>query len=124
MGSTASSASGEACIRMEGGLDVEPIRSTYEDDPDMMEIVREFAAELPDRVEALKGHLAAGELAELQTLAHQLRGAGGGYGFTPITEVAGQLEQALKDKADAALLAERTAALCDTLAAVVVSGDA
>ncbi len=103
---------------------MEPIRSSYEDDPDMLEIVREFAAELPDRVEALKSCLAAGELAALQTLAHQLKGAGGGYGFAAITEWAGQLEQALKDKADAAVLAERVAALCDTLDAVVVSGDA
>jgi HPt (histidine-containing phosphotransfer) domain-containing protein len=97
-----------------------PIRSTYEDDPDMLEIVREFAGELPARIAKLESHLAAGELRELQTLAHQLKGAGGGYGFPQITELAASLEAALKQGADEAVVKDRTAALCATLRAVVV----
>ena len=97
-----------------------PIRSTYEDDPDMLEIVREFAGELPARVAKLESHLAAGEMRELQTLAHQLKGAGGGYGFPLITELAASLESALKQGADEAVVKDRTAALCSTLRAVVV----
>jgi HPt (histidine-containing phosphotransfer) domain-containing protein len=97
-----------------------PIRSTYEDDPDMLEIVREFAGELPARIAKLEGHLAAGEMRELQTLAHQLKGAGGGYGFPQITELAASLEAALKQGADEAVVKDRAAALCATLRAVVV----
>ena len=35
------------------------IRSAYEDDPDMLEIVREFAAELPARIAKLEAHARA-----------------------------------------------------------------
>ena len=96
------------------------IRSCYEDDADMLEIVREFAHELPARVASLEGFLGGGDTNQLQTLAHQLKGAGGGYGFPQITEAAGDLEQALNDGADAALLKTRTDALCETLRAVEV----
>jgi HPt (histidine-containing phosphotransfer) domain-containing protein len=33
----------------------------------------------------------------LTRLAHQLKGAAGGYGFAPISAAAGQLEHALRD---------------------------
>ncbi len=100
---------------------MEPIRSIYEDDEDMMDIIREFAAELPDRATTLESLLASGDFAELQNLAHQLKGAGGGYGFGPITDVAAILEQSLKDSADASVLKTQTEDLCGTLRAVVVS---
>jgi HPt (histidine-containing phosphotransfer) domain-containing protein len=87
----------------------------------MMEIVREFACELPDRVTALETCLIEGDLAQLQTLAHQLKGAGGGYGFAQISEAAGTLEQALKDAADASVIKQQTDGLCDTLRSVEVS---
>jgi HPt (histidine-containing phosphotransfer) domain-containing protein len=96
------------------------IRSAYENDPDMLEIVREFAAELPARIAKLETHLAAGEMRELQTLAHQLKGAGGGYGFPQITELAASLEAALKQGLAAPLVKDRANELCATLRAVVV----
>ncbi len=99
---------------------MEPIRSVYEDDPDMLEIVREFAAELPDRIGELERCLEAVDLAQLQTMAHQLKGAGGGYGFTPITEQAASLEHALKEGQDATVLKDRTRALCEVLRAIEV----
>lgn len=103
---------------------MDPIRSQYEDDPDMLELVQEFAAELPDRIRSLEDTLEGGELAELQRLAHQLKGAGGGYGFPRITEVAAALEEALKAQAGTAVVTDRTRALCDTLRAVQVPGEA
>jgi len=99
---------------------MDPIRSIYEDDPDMLEIVREFVAELPERVAALERELEAGRLQEVQTLAHQLKGAGGGYGFAQVTEAAGALEQALKDEAGAGRIEDCCRTLCDTLRAVEV----
>ena len=100
---------------------MDSIRSIYEDDPDMIDIVREFANELPGRAESVESLLQQGDLDELQRLAHQLKGAGGGYGFAPVTEVAAALEQALKDGVDATALEARASALCDTLRAVEVS---
>jgi histidine phosphotransfer protein HptB len=96
------------------------IRSTYEDDPDMLEIVREFASELPARVAKIEAQLEAGALRELQTLAHQLKGAGGGYGFPQITELAASLESALKQGADDVVVKDRANALCAMLRAVAV----
>jgi HPt (histidine-containing phosphotransfer) domain-containing protein len=101
---------------------MDPIHSSYENDPDMLEIVREFAAELPARVAKLEGCLAAGQLRELQTLAHQLKGAGGGYGFPSITDLAASLEQSLKQGLDQTVVKERCASLCAVLRAVVVPG--
>jgi HPt (histidine-containing phosphotransfer) domain-containing protein len=98
------------------------IRSAYENDPDMLEIVREFAGELPARIAKLEAHLAANEMRDLQTLAHQLKGAGGGYGFPQITELAASLESALKQGLDAPVVKDRAHALCETLRSVVVPG--
>ena len=87
---------------------MEPIRSIYEYDPDMLEIVREFVAELPQRVADLEARFAEERFADLQTLAHQLKGAGGGYGFAQVTDAAAVLEQALKDNAPPATLRDHS----------------
>jgi HPt (histidine-containing phosphotransfer) domain-containing protein len=99
---------------------MDPIRSTYENDPDMLEIVREFARELPDRIARVESLLAARALADLQTLAHQLKGAGGGYGFPIITESAAALERALKTGEGEPVVKDRAADLCAILRAVRV----
>ena len=96
------------------------IRSAFENDPDMLEIVREFASELPARIAKLESLLAAGALAELQTLAHQLKGAGGGYGFPQITDLAASLESALKQGLDVPVVKDRANSLCALLRSVIV----
>ena len=102
---------------------MEPIRSIYEDDPDMLEIVREFVAELPQRVADLEARFAEQRFDDLQTLAHQLKGAGGGYGFAQVTDAAAGLEHALKDGASPATLRDLCQVLCDTLRAAEVPAD-
>ena len=99
----------------------EPIRSIFENDPDMMEIVRDFAAALPARRRSLQALLEANALDALQVAAHQLKGAGGGYGFQPITDTAARLEQALREGVDASALKDHCQALCEVLDAVTVS---
>lgn len=98
---------------------MQPIRSTYEDDPDMLELVRSFAEELPERAAALEALLANGQLDELQVLAHQLKGAGGGYGFQVITDVAASLERVLKEAQDLTAVKQWNDQLCAVLRAVV-----
>lgn len=99
---------------------MEPIRSTYEDDPDMLELVEEFASELPERIQKIEALVAATDWTELQTIAHQLKGAGGGYGLQPITDSAAELELALKEGQDDAVVTDRTSGLCAVLRAVRV----
>lgn len=77
-----------------------PIRSTFADDPDMRELVEMFVTELSERVAQLEDALDQGDLETLRVIAHQLKGAGGGYGFTIITEVAREAEAAVRQAAD------------------------
>jgi HPt (histidine-containing phosphotransfer) domain-containing protein len=98
---------------------MEPVRSSFAADPDMIEIVREFALELPGRADTLECLLAARRLDEMRVMAHQLKGAGGGYGFPEITQVAGALESALQDGLAPAEIERRAGELCNLLRAVV-----
>jgi signal transduction histidine kinase/CheY-like chemotaxis protein len=82
-----------------------------EDDPDLQEIVRQFVRDLPDRSSAI---LRASQTADTETvkrLAHQLKGAGGSYGFPAITEAAAAVEQALTEGLDEAVVSARVEAL-------------
>ena len=75
----------------------EPVRSAFADDPDMRELVVEFVASLDQRISQLHALLLEGDTAGLQRVAHQLKGAGGGYGFDAISGLAGEVERALED---------------------------
>jgi HPt (histidine-containing phosphotransfer) domain-containing protein len=99
---------------------MQPIRSIYADDPDMRDLVMEFVSEVPGRVRCLEEMLESADLTALQRLAHQLKGAGGGYGFPQITEAAAALELGLREGCDATIVKDRTRALCDVLRAVTV----
>ncbi|MDB5101404.1 MAG: hypothetical protein JWM80_5825 [Cyanobacteria bacterium RYN_339] len=84
--------------------------SAFAEDADMIDLVANFAASLPERVEGL---LAVQPRDELRSKVHQLKGAAGGYGFPSITEAAAHVEQALleQDARVPALLLELVA-LC------------
>lgn len=72
------------------------VRSHYSGDPDMAELVQLFVAELPKRLEAMESALRGGEVESLFRLAHQMKGAAGGYGFPSISVAAGKLEAMVK----------------------------
>lgn len=72
-----------------------PLVSEFADDPDMTELIEQFVGSLGHKQQALRAALARTDYATLKTLAHQLKGAAGGYGFTPITAAAAVLEEAL-----------------------------
>ncbi len=99
---------------------MQPLRSQYQDDPDMRDLVCEFAAGLPARAAEAERMHSEGNSAELARIAHQLKGAGGGYGFPLITERAAALESSLRQGADDACVKERLALLVEVLRAVEV----
>ena len=74
--------------------------SDLADDPDLADLVEEFVAELPARVQALEQACADADLDALARLAHQLKGSAGGYGFPSITDMAAELEKRAKAKED------------------------
>ena len=70
-----------------------PLISEFADDPDMIELVEMFVDEMPQRVSAIERAAQQADLATIAGLAHQLKGAAGGYGFGTITDAAAVLEQ-------------------------------
>ena len=73
------------------------LHSDLADDPDMAELVDQFLVALGDRVASVTHAHAAQDVASLARIAHQLKGAAGGYGFSPISEAALQVEHAAHD---------------------------
>jgi signal transduction histidine kinase/HPt (histidine-containing phosphotransfer) domain-containing protein len=71
-----------------------PLVSELADDEDMAPLVAQFVASLPERAAALLEATFAGDLTRLTRLAHQLKGAAGGFGFPTVTTAAAALEQA------------------------------
>jgi signal transduction histidine kinase/DNA-binding response OmpR family regulator len=97
-----------------------PIVSTLAGDPDFADLVGMFVSELPARLETIAAAAAAQDLERLRTLAHQLKGAAGGYGFPSITEAAKRLEDGAKagnDLAEIQRSLEQLAGLCQRVQA-------
>jgi HPt (histidine-containing phosphotransfer) domain-containing protein len=74
---------------------IPPLKSQFEDDADMAELLEEFVSTLSDRITSITTAIQAGEHATLRTLVHQLKGAGGGYGYPTISERAADAERLL-----------------------------
>jgi len=72
------------------------VTSEFADDPDFAELLAEFVPEMSVRRDHLQKAYEAGEFAEVGRLAHQLKGAGSGYGFPELTEKAAIVEQAAR----------------------------
>jgi HPt (histidine-containing phosphotransfer) domain-containing protein len=77
-----------------------PILSTLSGDPDMLELIQLFVDEIPERARCLQDFWRRSEFAELRRIAHQLKGASGGYGFPDLGVAAGELERQLTAAAD------------------------
>ncbi|MDP9175979.1 MAG: PAS domain S-box protein [Planctomycetota bacterium] len=73
------------------------MRSTLAGFPGMAKIIAEFVEGLPEEVRKMNDLLQRNELNALGRVAHQLRGASGGYGFDSITEPATRTEDAIKE---------------------------
>jgi HPt (histidine-containing phosphotransfer) domain-containing protein len=71
-----------------------PVQSQFSDDPDFRELLKEFAAAMPVRRDGLLDAHRHGAYDLLRTRAHQLKGAGGGFGFPRLSELAFELEKA------------------------------
>jgi HPt (histidine-containing phosphotransfer) domain-containing protein len=76
----------------------EAICSEYADDADLVELIDEFAAGLEEEVKTMRKVLEGGDYDGLRRLAHQMKGAGGSYGYPMLTETAKILENAAKSR--------------------------
>jgi CheY-like chemotaxis protein/HPt (histidine-containing phosphotransfer) domain-containing protein len=87
------------------------LRSSVAHYPGMKTIVSDFVRDLPKQVEQLRSLLAAREMDSLRRLAHQLRGACGGYGFDAITDFAAAAEDSIKTNQSPLVIASRVNSL-------------
>jgi len=71
------------------------LRSEFAGDPDMQEILVLFVQEMPERVTQMQEAWDQGHFDAVKRLAHQLKGAGGGYGFPSLGVEAAKLESGL-----------------------------
>ena len=93
--------------------------STFADDTGLIEVIGNFVAGLPDRMQAMRQALDNGLFPQLERLAHQLKGSGGSYGYPRITEMAKQVEHAARagDSEEANLAVGRMQRFCGAVVA-------
>ncbi|HET6428877.1 MAG TPA: ATP-binding protein [Phycisphaerae bacterium] len=98
------------------------VLSEFVDDPLIGPILDRFVGGLLERTAHMTDALDHGDFEELERLAHQLKGAGGGYGYPKLTDLARDLEHAA-DAADREAAAMALAALGEMCLAVVRGRD-
>ncbi len=76
------------------------ISSKFAADEDWQELLNEFIAGIPERVESLNEAFAKNNLEVLTFLVHQLKGACGSYGFQSVTQMAAEFESHLRSSSD------------------------
>ncbi|NLW85328.1 MAG: response regulator [Planctomycetes bacterium] len=93
----------------QNAADDDAIYSTYQNEEGFEEIIAQFVARLPSHIDEMRRALNASLWEELRRLAHQLKGAGGSYGYAALTDEARTLEshakQADAEKANLSLVA-------------------
>lgn len=91
-------------------------------DPDLADLVPGFLNNRRRDVEKLTALLEAGNFIDIRMIGHSMKGAGGGYGFDPITDIGAAIERAAL-ASDSQSIAQGIAQLADYLARVdVVAG--
>jgi HPt (histidine-containing phosphotransfer) domain-containing protein len=73
-----------------------PIHSDLASDADMLEIIQMFVDEMPERVARLEEAWHESNIDSLARIAHQLKGASAGYGYSAVGDAAAALESSLK----------------------------
>ncbi len=74
------------------------ISSLVEEDPGMRDLVADFLDGLAQRAVDLRDAHAQADWQQLLTLAHQIKGAGGSYGYPRISALGATMETAFKQQ--------------------------
>jgi len=91
------------------------IASTMSHYPGMKKIIAEFVEGLPVEIRKMEDLLNRDDLQSLRRVVHQLRGTGGGYGFDAITELAGNVEDAINAAGDRESISDQVTGLIDVI---------
>ncbi|MEW6074524.1 MAG: ATP-binding protein [Planctomycetota bacterium] len=85
--------------------------------PRFAPLVKRYVGSFPVQAERIRAAHAAGELDEVRTLVHRIRGTASNYGFPAITAAAGACEEAIREGKAAPEIATALEALLERLAA-------
>lgn len=99
---------------------VEPLTSDFADDPDMVEIIEMFIDGLSDRIESITTAFEDRNFTTVSGIAHQLKGAAGGYGYPSLSELAFEVEHLAKQNADDAQIEDALALLIGQCRSAIV----
>ena len=91
------------------------------DDEYILELTPVYLADCRNEVNVMLDAATQKDFETLQSLGHQMKGSGGGYGFDHITVIGGQLESAAKAQ-DLPAIEQKIADLRDYLERVEVVG--
>jgi HPt (histidine-containing phosphotransfer) domain-containing protein len=72
------------------------LSSLPRDNSTYQRLVPFFVDRIRENVENLRQYLGQSDWISIRNLAHQLKGAGGGYGFQVVTDIAGKLESVVE----------------------------
>ncbi|MGA2797030.1 MAG: CHASE domain-containing protein [Thermoguttaceae bacterium] len=97
--------------------DENAIISQYVDDPDIMPILGGYVERLGGQVDEMRAALGNAQFADLHRLAHRMKGSGGNYGYSMLTDAARNLEEAAKaqDLLSAGEALHKVALLCQAI---------
>ena len=73
-------------------LKIEPIFSTYVNDPDFTDLLEDFAKGLSERVHKMQVALQHNDIGQVEDLAHKLNGVAGFVGYPALSKAAKALE--------------------------------
>jgi CheY-like chemotaxis protein len=93
---TAKPASGEPLSTLLPAEGSAPLCSSLANDTRVAKVLDRFVARLPERVTQIRSLLDGGDLENLRKAVHNLKGAGSGYGFAPLSEQSARAEDALR----------------------------
>ncbi|HYO24309.1 MAG TPA: ATP-binding protein [Lacipirellulaceae bacterium] len=68
------------------------------DDAEIRELVAEFAATVPERIDSIERALATLDFDGIASMAHALKGAGGTAGFQCLTDISARIEKSAQQK--------------------------
>lgn len=86
----------------------EPLISSHQDDPQMVDVISAYVQELPGKVRAVEEAMARKDAKALESVVRMLKGEGSAYGFEIITETAARIETAILEGADLGSVAADT----------------
>ncbi len=95
--------------------DESPLVSDFAGDLDFLDLIRDYVGDLSVQLDEIYRSLHDRDLETVKSVAHKLKGSAGMYGYWELTEVAGVLEDAIRENRDIDLIVE----LVEVVAAIV-----